>query len=197
MKPKFLLIFSAVVVVVFVIGLRMGQRSPIGHVSAGSVRPELVEGRTRVAQPAKLTEPPTTEDLKLWTRHQEMLAEFKFPDPKEMEKMSDEERTAKIQELQQARQKHEEEAMVRLHKEFSGVKGTDLPLLLRKVQEFIAVITPRYYVYQEEEVRRLQAAGAFSDASLPLIREEALHRLAQDFPTVGELGIKQLLREGA
>ena len=55
------------------------------------------------------------------------------------------------------------------------------------------MITPRYYAYQEEEVRRLQAAGAFSDAALPLIKEEALHHLAADFPSVGEAGIKQLL----
>ena len=190
MKGKFTLVLLLIVAVAAVAFI-FGRTTSHDGTTPRAVRPEPFGSAP--AQPAKPTEPPATEEMKIWTRHQEMLAEFKLPDPKEMEKMSDEERAAKIQELQQARQKQEEEAMVRLHREFSGVKGTDLPLILRKVQEFIAVITPRYYAYQEEEVRRLQTAGAFSDAALPLIKEEALNHLAKDFPAVGEAGIKQLL----
>jgi hypothetical protein len=189
-KSKFLPVLLLVIAFgSFLVGRITGH----GGVAPRSVRPELVEGRTQAAQPAKPIEPPTPEDLKLWASHQELLAEFKFPDPKEMEKMSAEEQAAKIQELQLAQQAHEADAMTRLHKEFPNVKGTDLPLILKKVQEFAAVILPRYYAYQEEEIRRLQAAGAFSDASLPLIQEEALNRLAAEFPSVGLAGIKQLL----
>lgn len=182
MRPKFLLILLAVVVAAFMFGTRMG-RGP--HAPAG-IRPAVV-------QPPKPIEPPTTEELKVWARQQALTAEFKFPDPEGLEKLSEEKRQAKFQETAEARKKHEENVLLKLHGEFPGMKGTDIPLALRKVQEFVAVITPRYYAYQEEEVRRLQAAGAFSDAALPLIREEALQRLVADFPTVGEVGIKQLL----
>jgi hypothetical protein len=177
-------------IAVFVIGLRMGQRSPAGPVPAGSVRPELAEGRTQAVRPIK---PPSTDELKIWARRQELSAELQFPVPEGLEKLSEKERQAKFQEATEAREKHEGNVLLKLREEFPGMKATDIPLALRKVEEFVAVITPRYYAYQEEEVRRLQEAGAFSDAALPLIKEEALKRLAADFPSVGEPGIKQLL----
>ncbi len=189
MKVGILMGMSVAAVIGVAVGMQLGQRNAPARLSP-SGRPELVEGRMQVSVPMA---PPAAEDLKLWTRHQALLAEFKFPDPKELEKLSEEKRQAKMQEAQEALREHEEKILLKLHEEFPGMKATDIPLTLRKVQEFIAVITPRYYKLQEQEVARLQAAGAFSEASLPLIRLQALQELAQEFPAVGESEIKQLL----
>ena len=198
MKGKSFLGIAVVAVVCLSVGLVIGQKQPAGtHVvsSLKGTAPSVIATRqSSVAEKPYQPVIPTTEDLKIWVRYNELLAKLPHPEPEDMEKLSEEERTEKLNEMQEARKKGEADALMKLHEEFSQIPPTDIPLILRKAQEFIAVITPRYYAIQEDEVKRLQTAGAFSEASLPLIRLQALQQLSKEFPSIGEQGIKQLLR---
>ncbi len=193
MKKKTVFIFIAIAAAaaVFVVSRGVGRSVTKPAVSSGASALSMLQPVK--PEPPKPVAPPTAEELKIWARRQGLLAEIKMPDPKETEKLSDEERLAKMREYQEERKKQEDEIFLQLHQSFPSVQAGDIPLTLQRIQAFIAVITPRYYKLQEEEVFRLQTAGAFSEAGLPLIRIQATQNLGKEYPTLGEEGIKQLL----
>lgn len=187
--------FWVLLAVACVVGWLLLARGTTSKTPKASPPVVLPVAPAEVVQPA-VAASPTAEEVKLRVRHQEILRDLAKADPSRQEnwaKLSDAERESRTREIRSIADRRQAEALLQLQKEFPEMKPTDIPMALRRVQDFIAVLNQRYYRIQEEEVGRLQAANAYTEASDPLVRLQAVQRLAEEYPDVGDQGIRALL----